>query len=174
MKWYVVHTYYSHENRVKETIAKGILNTPIEGKIGQILVPTQKTFHIRDGKKIEREKKLFNSYIIIEADLTPEVKTYILNVSGVTHILGYGKNPIALPQDEVDRLLGIDNRDQGSSSMHEILPGDHVNIIAGPFMDFEGVVDKLDSDGVRLTVNVTVFGRITPVEVSADQVEIKK
>jgi transcriptional antiterminator NusG len=174
MKWYVVHTYYSHENRVKETIEKGILNTALEGKIGQILVPVQKTFHIREGKKIEREKKLFNSYIIVEADLTAEVKNYILNVSGVTHILGYGKNPIPLPKDEVDRLLGIENRDQNSSSMHEILPGDHVKIIAGPFTEFDGVVDKLDQGGLRLTVNVTVFGRITPVEVSADQVEIKK
>ncbi|MDP8232881.1 MAG: transcription termination/antitermination protein NusG [Candidatus Zophobacter franzmannii] len=174
MKWYVVHTYYSHENRVKQTIEKGILNTPLEGQIGQILVPVQKTFHIRDGKKIEREKKLFNSYIIIEADLVAEVKNYILNISGVTHILGYGKNPIPLPKDEVDRLLGIENRDQGNSSTHEILPGDHINIVAGPFTEFDGVVDKLDKDGLRLTVNVSVFGRITPVEVSADQVEIKK
>ena len=175
MKWYVVHTYASHEFKIRETIEKGIEDTGFKDKIGRILIPTQKTFHIRDGKKIEREKKIFTSYIIIEADLTPEVKNYILRVPGVTNFLGSGKKAQPLPKEEVNRLLGIAQRDKSKTKKYyNFLPGDIVKIIDGPFTDFEGVVEKINSEQQKLTVKVTVFGRITPVQLNADQVEIAK
>ena len=93
MKWYVVHTYSQHEFKIREAIEKGIKDSPLENKIGRILIPTQKTFHIRDGKKVEREKKLFNSYIIIEADLAPDVFSFVVGLPGVTNFLGTGKKP---------------------------------------------------------------------------------
>ena len=172
MKWYVVHTYASHEFKIKEAIEKGIKDSPLENKIGQILIPTQKTFHIRDGKKVEREKKLFNSYIIIEADLAQDVFSFIVGLPGVTNFLGAGKKPQPLSEAEVNRLLGINDRDSDSKKDYKFIPGDMVKITSGPFGEFDGVIEKISEDHQKLTVKVTVFGRITPVEVRADQVEI--
>ncbi|MBN1326921.1 MAG: transcription termination/antitermination factor NusG [Candidatus Cloacimonetes bacterium] len=172
MKWYVVHTYASHEFKIQEAIVKGIKGTELEDKIGQVLIPTQKTFHIRDGKKVEREKKLFNSYIIIEADLTPEVYSFIVGLPGVTNFLGTGKKPQPLSDYEINRLLGIADREKEPGKNYEFIPGDMVRITAGPFSDFDGVVDKISEKEQKLTIKVTVFGRVTPVEVKTDQVEI--
>ena len=173
MKWYVVHTFAAHENRVKTAIEKGLEGTDLGKQIGQLLVPVQKTFQIRDGKKVEREKKLFTSYIILEADLTPALITYIRNIAGVTNFLGHGKDPIPLSDEEVKRLLGIADRDKVSKT-YDFLPGDMIRVISGPFTDFEGVIVKSSDDGNKLVINVTVFGRITPVELNADQVEMTK
>jgi transcription termination/antitermination protein NusG len=172
MKWYVVHTYSQHEFKIKEAIEKGIQDTPIQDKIGQILIPTQKTFHIRDGKKVEREKKLFNSYIIIEAELVPEVFSFVVGLPGVTNFLGAGKKPLPLSDNEVNRLLGVNDRKSDTKDEYKFLPGDMVKITSGPFGDFDGVIEKISEDGQKLTIKVTVFGRITPVEVLSDQVEI--
>lgn len=174
MKWYVIHTYSSFENKVKTAIEKGLEGTDLQEKVGRILVPVRKTFIIRDGKKIERERKVFTSYVIIEADLTPELKTYILSIAGVTSFLGMNKSskdPIALPQDEVDRLLGIADPDRDFKTF-SYMPGDLVRVITGPFTDFEGVVQKSTDEGTKLVIDVTVFGRRTPVELSGNQVEL--
>ncbi|MCD4817236.1 MAG: transcription termination/antitermination protein NusG [Candidatus Cloacimonetes bacterium] len=172
MKWYVVHTYASHEFKIKEAIEKGIIGLEIEDKIGRILIPTQKTFHIREGKRIEREKKLYNSYLIIEAELVPEVISYILGMPGITNFLGTGKKPLPLSEMEVNRLLGINERDKTQTKSVEYYPGDMVKITSGPFTEFEGVIDRINAEQLKLTVNVTVFGRLTPIEVRFDQIEI--
>ncbi|MCD6182323.1 MAG: transcription termination/antitermination factor NusG [Candidatus Cloacimonetes bacterium] len=172
MKWYVVHTYASHEFKIREAIEKGKEGTELDELIGQILIPTQKTFHIRDGKKVEREKKLFNSYIIIEAELTTAVYEFIKNMPGVTNFLGNGKKPQPLTEHEVNRLLGISDREKDGGKAYEYLPGDMVRITGGPFSDFDGVIEKISADQQKMTIKVTVFGRVTPVEVSTDQVEI--
>jgi transcriptional antiterminator NusG len=171
MKWYVIHTFAAHENKVKTAIERGLADTELGQRIGQLLVPVQMTFQIRDGKKVEREKKLFTSYIIIQADLCPELITYVRNIAGVTNFLGHGKDPIPLSEDEINRLLGISDRDKVSKT-HDFLPGDMIRVTGGPFSDFEGVIAKTADDGNKLIINVTVFGRITPVELNADQVEM--
>lgn len=170
--WYVLHTYTAQEDRVKETILKGIKDTELESLVGEILVPKQKTYHIREGKKIEREKRIFNSYIIIQCELTSQLYSYIVNLPSVTNFLGAGKKPYTLPQHEVDRLLGIEERGKTKISAYDFLPGDKIKIINGPFADFEGIIDKINIEGEKLVVKVTVFGRVTPVEVNMDQVEL--
>lgn len=175
MNWYVIHTYSSHENKVKLAIEKGLEGTGLSDKVGQILVPVRKSFIIREGKKVERERKLFTSYVIIEADLTPELKTYILNIAGVTKFLGQSKEhkePIPLDEDEVNRLLGIADREKEPGKTFSYMPGDMVKITTGPFSDFEGVVQKVADDGAKLIIDVTVFGRRTPVELHSNQVEL--
>jgi transcriptional antiterminator NusG len=175
MNWYVVHTYAAYEFKVKEAIEKGVQGTDLEEKLGQILIPTQKTFLIRDGKKIEREKKIFTSYIIIQADLTPELQKFIQSIPGVTNFLGItgkSKKPHPLPENEVNRLLGIADRDKDDAKGYDFIPGDMVKITSGPFNDFDGVIEKISDNRKKLTVKVTVFGRVTPVEVRFDQVEI--
>jgi len=173
MKWYVIHTYSAHENKVKTAIEKGVVGTALEPLIGQLLVPVRKTFVIRDGKKVERERKLFTSYVIIQAEMTLELKSYILNIAGVTNFLGQTKDkkdPTALSEDEVNRLLGIAERDKVHKG-GDFMAGDIVKVISGPFTDFEGLVEKVSDDGLKLVIDVTVFGRKTPVELNADQVE---
>ncbi|GAB1467627.1 transcription termination/antitermination protein NusG [Candidatus Cloacimonadota bacterium] len=176
MKWYVIHTYSGHENKVKTAIEKGIIDTPLEPLVGRLLVPVRKSFIIRDGKKIEREKKLFTSYVILEADMSSELKSYVLSIAGVTSFLGIGKDkkePAPLSQDEVDRLLGITDPDRDIKTF-SFMPGDMVKVTAGPFSDFEGLVQKSTEDGNKLIIDVTVFGRRTPVELNASQVELIK
>ncbi|HNX37862.1 MAG TPA: transcription termination/antitermination protein NusG [Candidatus Cloacimonadota bacterium] len=175
-KWYVIHTYAAHENKVKTAIEKGLVGTPLESLVGQVLVPVSKTFIIRDGKKVEREKKLFTSYVIIEAEMTSELKTYILNIAGVTNFLGLTKDkkdPIPLNEEEIDRVYGITERDDTSTSF-TYFPGDPVKVTAGPFSDFEGIIQKVADDGSKLVIEVTVFGRKTPVELNSNQVELIK
>jgi len=171
-KWYVLHTFTAQEDRVKETILKGIKDTELEHLVGEVMIPRQKTYHIREGKKIERERKIFNSYIIIECELTKPLLTYIVNIPGVTHFLGSGKTPLVLSPAEVDRLFGMEDRSGTKISAIDYLPGDKIKIINGPFKDFEGLIEKIIAETDKLIVNVTVFGRVTPVEVSIDQVEI--
>lgn len=171
-RWYVVHTFSSYENRIKDTIEKGKIGTELDEFIGEILVPTQKTYIIKDGKKLERERKIFNSYIIVEAEMCPKVYAYIKGISGVTNFLGYGKKPIPLDEKEVNRLLGI-NDGTDTDTEFDFIPGDLVTITEGAFSDFEGIVEKVDHSTGKITVNVTVFGRITPVEISGEQVEKK-
>jgi len=177
MQWYVIHTYSSYENKVKQAIEKGLEGTELRENVGQILVPVRKSYIIRDGKKVEREKKLFTSYVIIEADLTPELRTYILNIAGVTKFLGQSKthkDPIPLEEEEVNRLLGISDREKEPGKIFNFMPGDMVRVNSGPFTDFEGVVQKVADDGTKVVIEVTVFGRKTPVELNSEQIEIVK
>jgi len=145
--------------------------------VGQILVPVRKSYIIRDGKKVEREKKLFTSYVIIEADLTPELRTYILNIAGVTKFLGQSKthkDPIPLGEEEINRLLGISDREKEPGKAFNFMPGDMVKVTSGPFTDFEGVIQKVADDGTKVVIEVTVFGRKTPVELNSEQIELIK
>jgi len=176
MKWYVIHTYSGHENKVKTAIEKGLLGTDLEQHVGQLLVPVRKTFVIREGKRVERERKLFTSYVIIEAELTPALRTYIMGIAGVTKFLGQGKDhqdPTPLSEEEINRLLGIADRDMDAKQF-SYMPGDMVRVTAGPFTDFEGLVQKVGDDGAKLVIDVTVFGRRTPVELASNQVELIK
>jgi transcriptional antiterminator NusG len=177
MQWYVIHTYSSYENKVKQAIEKGLEGTELREKVGQILVPVRKSYIIRDGKKVEREKKIFSSYVIIQAELTPELRTYILNIAGVTKFLGQSKNhkdPIPLDEEEINRLLGITDREKEPGKIFNFMPGDMVKVTSGPFTDFEGVVQKVADDGAKVVIDVTVFGRKTPVELNSEQIEIIK
>jgi len=171
MMWYVLHTYTSQEDTVKDMIMKGIKDTGLESLLGNILIPRQKTYSIRDGKKIEHEKKLFNSYILVECEMTTELHSFIVTLPNVTHFLG-GKQPHSLPEHEVEKLLGIQERGKTSQRKAEYLPNDRIKINGGPFVDFEGTIDKISADGEKLIIKVTIFGRVTPVEVNIDQVEV--
>lgn len=169
--WYVLHVYSAKEDSIKESILKGVENTDLEKEIDEILIPKQKTFHIREGKKIEREKKIFNSYLIIKANLTKELISFILNMPGVTHFLGPSKKPEPLSETEAKRLLGIYERKDADVQQYQFIPGDMVTITSGPFSEFEGIIEKVNHEVNKLVVNVAVFGRITPVELNMNQVE---
>lgn len=174
MKWYVIHTFSGFEKKVQTAIEKGLEGTELAQKVGRIMVPVRKTFIIRDGKKVERERKVFAGYVILEAELSPELKTYIMGIAGVNKFLGMTKtqkDPTPLSKEEIDRVMGIAEPDMDSKTF-TYMPGDMVKVISGPFTDFEGVVQKTSDEGTKLVIDVTVFGRRTPVELSGNQVEL--
>ncbi len=170
-QWYVLHTYVSREKQVKEALEKLLEDSNLKDYFGQIIISSHKTFVIRKGKRLVRERKIFPNYLLIEMAMTPETYNFVLRIPGATKFLGSGKTPKPLPEIEINRILGIKQDKSELSKIMSFIVGGRIKIIDGPFNDFEGTVERIIEDKEKLVVNVTVFGRITPVEVSFNQVE---
>jgi transcriptional antiterminator NusG len=170
-QWYVVHTYSGQESKVKEAIENLIADSHLKNYFGQIIIPSQKTFVIKDGKRLLRERKVFPGYVLIEMVMTPETQSFVLHQPGVTKFLGGRKTPKPLSEQEINRILGVKQGEEGGARGINFIVGSRIRIIDGPFKDFEGVIEKLIEDKEKLVANVTVFGRLTPVELSFNQVE---
>ncbi|MEA3475923.1 MAG: transcription termination/antitermination protein NusG [Candidatus Cloacimonadota bacterium] len=170
-QWYVLHTYVSREKQVKEALEKLLEDSNLKDYFGQIIISSHKTFVIRKGKRLVRERKIFPNYLLIEMAMTPETYNFVLRIPGATKFLGSGKTPKPLPEIEINRILGIKQDKSELSKIMSFIIGGRIKIVDGPFNDFEGTVERIIEDKEKLVVNVTVFGRITPVEVSFNQVE---
>ena len=170
-RWYVLHTYVGKEKKVKEAIEKFLEDSDLKEYFGEIIIPSHKTFVIRDGKKVVKEKKIFPNYILMEMNMTPETYQFVLRLPATTKFLGGNKTPKPLSEKEVNRILGVKRDKDSVSSGMKFIVGDRIKIIDGPFDDFEGGIERIIEDKEKLVVNVTVFGRITPVEVGFSQVE---
>ena len=173
MKWYVVHTYSGQENNVKKHLEMQIEREALQDSFGQVLVPSQEVVNVSRGRKVTRNKKFFPSYIMVEMDMMEKAAQHLVTtIPGVTHFLGEGK-PQAIRKSEVERLLG--QVSSGIQTMNaEDIPyviGDVVKIKEGPFKDFDGNVEEVNTEKGKLKVMVSVFGRSTPVELSFRQVE---
>ncbi|MBN2017717.1 MAG: transcription termination/antitermination factor NusG [Candidatus Cloacimonetes bacterium] len=170
-KWYVLHTYVGKEKKVKEALEKYLEDSDLKDLFGEIIIPSHKTFIIRDGKKVVKEKKIFPNYVLIEMEMTPETYQFVLQLPATTKFLGGNKTPNPLSQKEVNRILGVKRDKDSVTSEMKFIVGDRIKIIDGPFDDFEGSIERIIEEKDKLVVNVTVFGRITPVEVGFNQVE---
>jgi transcriptional antiterminator NusG len=170
-QWYVVRTYSGQENKVKEALENLIADSHLKDYFGQIIIPSQKTFVIRDGKKLLRERKVFPGYILIEMAMIPETQSFVLHLPGVTKFLGGSRTPNPLSDQEINRILGVKQGEESIAKGINFIVGSRIRIIDGPFKDFEGAIEKIMEDKEKLVVNVTVFGRLTPVELSFAQVE---
>ena len=174
LKWYVVRSISGKENKVREYIENEIRALGLSDYVKQILIPTEKVYQIRKGKKISKERNFFPGYILIEAALTGEVPHAIKNVTGVIGLLG-DKNgsPVPLRLSEVNRILG--KVDELAESNEEInipfIVGETVKVIDGPFNSFSGVIEEINEENKKLKVMVKIFGRKTPLELSFMQVE---
>lgn len=175
-KWYVVRTFSGHENKVKsylETESSG--SDSLQAKIKEILVPIEKVFEVKDGKKKSRNKNFFPGYILVNCDLDIQVKDFIMNAPSVMGFLGTGKNPNPLQPDEVKRILGRITQDQEGERIETAFKsGDYVKIIDGPFNNFTGVVQEVNEEKMKMKVMVSIFGRKTPVEIDFVQAELEK
>lgn len=177
MKWFAVHTYSGHENKVRTNLLRRVLMEGVEDKIGQVLVPTEEVTEMKQGKKSVTTRKYFPSYILVEMEMCDEAYHLVNQISGVTRFVGLdprdtSKRPVPLRPHEVDRVLGR----IAQPSEHRVadIPyqvGDQVHVIDGPFSDFNGVVDDVNAERGTLKVMVTIFGRETPVELDFLQVE---
>ena len=172
MRWYVVHTYSGHENKVKENIQKMINLSKIGDHFSKIIVPTEEVAEMKKGKKTVSTRKFFPSYILIEMHMTDESRHLVSDMPGVTSFVGTASGPQPLSDSEVERILGrMDKEKQTIIPEIPFTLGEHIRIKDGPFSDFTGIVDEINADRGKLKVLVSIFGRETPVELDFLQVE---
>jgi len=168
-RWYAIQTTAGHENKVRSLIERRINEDPRPEEtrpIRKALVPVQEVVEIKNGKKVTVERKLFPGYVLVEMVSNQETLHTINNIQGVIKFVGTGREPMALRQDEVNRLLGIEAPVTEEAPKEEIpfLVGQVVEIIEGPFSDFSGSVEELLPDKGKVRVSVSLFGRPTTVE----------
>lgn len=165
-KWYVVHTYSGHENKVKANIEKLVENRGMEEVINEIVVPTEEKIEVKNGKKKTKLKKIFPGYVLVKMIMNDESWYVVRNTRGVTGFVGPGSKPIPLSDDEV-KNMGIEE----PVAEIDIVVGDTVKVISGPFESFIGVVKGINLEKQILKVLISMFGRETPVELDFTQVE---
>ncbi len=165
-KWYVVHTYSGHENKVKVNIEKMVENRGMQDLILNIVVPTEERVEIKDGQRKVKSKKMFPGYVIVKMVVTNESWYLVRNTQGVTGFVGHGSDPIPLSDEEV-RRMGIEKVWIDLN----VEPGDTVKVINGPFESFMGKVEEVNVEKQTLKVIVSMFGRDTSVELEFGQVD---
>ncbi|MCH7723807.1 MAG: transcription termination/antitermination factor NusG [Bacteroidetes bacterium] len=175
-RWYVIRTFSGHENKVKNLLDGELEdNEELRLKILEILVPTEKVFEVKDGKKKSKTKNFFPGYILLHAELDNQVKEFVINTQSVMGFLGTVGNPNPLQPDEVKRIVGRINQDENTERMETIFRnGDIVKIVDGPFNNFSGTIEELNEEKMKIKVMVSIFGRKTPVELDFVQVELEK
>jgi transcriptional antiterminator NusG len=175
--WYVVRAVSGQERKVKKHIEQEIERRPdLRELVAQVLIPTEKIFEMRDGKKKLRERVYLPGYILLEAELSKDLVPTIKDIPGVIGFLGAektGKEPQKLRQSEVNHILGKveEMTDKGEVLEDPFIKGELVKITSGPFTGFDGTVDELDEEKKKLKLVVKIFGRNTPIELSYYQVE---
>lgn len=177
--WYVVRVFTGHEKKVKEYLQREISEQGLEDKIQEILIPTETIVEIRSGKKKTKEKNFFPGYMLVSTKYDEEVNNLVQGAPSCIGFLKSGKSdpiPQPLKQQEVERILGrvLDNKELVESGGVVDIPykeGDIVKVIDGPFKEFDGTVQEVLPDKMKLRVLVSIFGRKTPVEVNLNQVE---
>jgi len=171
-KWYAIHTYSGHENKVKTNLEKAIHSAGLEEQFGQILVMTEEVVEMKDGKRKTSKRKTFPSYVMVEMDLNNETRHLVQNVPGVTRFVGSGQREVPLKESEVRRLLGqVETSKSRPTPTVTFRVGDSVRITDGPFSAFTGVVDEVNNERGKVKVMVSIFGRATPVELDFLQVQ---
>ncbi len=173
LKWYVVRAISGKEKKVKQYLEAEINRLGINHLVPQILIPTEKVFQIRNGKKIQKERSYLPGYVLMEASLNGELEHVIKNITGVIGFLGQAGQAVPLRQSEVNRILGkVDEAEQHEEAPSmSFIRGETVKVVDGPFSGFIGVVEEVFDEKKKLNVVVKIFGRNTPVELSYAQVE---
>ncbi len=171
MKWYIVRAQSNRERSVSEKLRKEGEKGDLMGAIGRVLVPTEKSFHLKDGKKVTREKVMYPGYIFVETRSIGELAHFVKGCDGATGLLAdRSKKPQVLSLKEVERMIGIQEQvsvEQENSNKYII--GEEVKILDGPFNSFTGEVENIDGDKVKIAV--LIFGRKTLVELNIQQID---
>ena len=170
--WYIVQTFSGFEQKVAETLKETIKKSKLDEKITDVLVPTHQVTEVKRGKRVQKKKKFFPSYVLVKMEMNKELYHMIKNIQKVTGFLGSSGSPARVSDAEIDKILG--NIKEGSlipepSVTFDI--GEQVKVCEGPFASFTGLVEEVDEEKSRLKVSVSIFGRPTPVELEYNQVE---
>ncbi|WP_022834473.1 transcription termination/antitermination protein NusG [Salisaeta longa] len=174
-KWYVLRTFSGHEKKVRRYMESELERLDLEDRVDEIMIPTETVFEMRGGKKRTKERKFFPGYILLHCTLD----TYLRELAeGLPSVIGFlksgtGKEPTPLRPDEVQRILGKMDRAEAMGEQPEIpfKPGDPVKVVDGPFDSFNGFVEEVYPEKMKVKVMVSIFGRKTPVELDYLQVE---
>jgi transcription termination/antitermination protein NusG len=174
-KWYVVRTYSGHENKVKAYLENEVAQAGLADRVGSVIVPSEKVFEVKDGKKKSKTRTFFPGYILVEASLDKATTHLILNTPSVISFVGPKNAPAPLQASEVRRLIGkIEERKDIEVIEVPFRMGDAVKVTDGPFNNFSGFVQEVNEEKMKLKVMVSIFGRKTPVELDFSQVELEK
>ena len=164
-KWYVVHTYSGYENKVKANIEKTIENRHLEDQILEVRVPLQDVVEVKNGVKKTVQKKMFPGYVLLNMVMNDDTWYVVRNTRGVTGFVGPGSKPVPLTDTEMFNL-GI----QADNISVEFAEGDMVTVISGVWKDTVGVIQSINESKQIVTINVELFGRETPVEISFSEI----
>jgi transcriptional antiterminator NusG len=172
-KWYVLRAISGKEAKVKEYLEADIRNSDLGDYVSQVLIPTEKVYQVRNGKKVVKERSYLPGYVLVEAALVGEVSHHLRNTPNVIGFLGGSDKPVPLRQAEVNRILGtVDElQEAGEDISIPYIVGETVKVTFGPFSGFSGVIEEVNSEKKKLKVMVKIFGRKTPLELGFMQVE---
>ena len=172
-KWYVIHTQTGYEERVKANLEKQLEEQPEQKEfIVQVLIPTEQIAEIKSGKKKISQRKFFPGYILVEMELNDKTWYFIKNTMGVTGFVGSRSRPIALKENEIQTILK-----QTEETKEKPIPkvifekGEAIRVKEGPFANFNGTVEETNLAKGKVKVTISIFGRSTPVELEAWQIE---
>jgi len=175
-KWYVIRAVAGTEKKVKQNIEGEVEASKIKDFVSRVLVPTEKFYQIRNGKKVSKERNFFPGYVFVEVLMVGEVQSILLNIPGVLGFVGCKRKtdtPIPLRPVEVTRMLGkVDELlVQDESFAPPFIVGEEIKVIDGPFNTFNGTIEEINAEKKKLKIMVKIFGRKTPLELSFMQVE---
>lgn len=170
-RWYVLQVYAGYEESVKSDLMRRAQEEGYKDYIGEILIPSARLKHFFDADEI-KDEQLFPGYVLIEMEIIPGIIRMVTSNPRVLKFLG-GKEPIPLSKKEVERILSQMRGEVvvSSEKKSEFIVGSEVEIKEGPFAGFVGIIEKVDDENERLTVMVSIFGRMTPVELSFNQIK---
>ena len=174
MNWYSLRVMSGREEKVKDSIFRELdYNKNLKENVEEILIPTENVVNIKNGKKILKKKVFFPGYILVKMTMNNEIKFFIESIDGVMNFIGPKGQPQPLNDDEILRIVGsgVDSKNESSVDFEDIpfKVGDSVKVIDGPFKEFNGLIQEVN-DRNRIKVNVNIFGRPTPIELSVNQI----
>ena len=172
INWYIVQTFSGFEQKIAETLKDMIQKKKLDDKINEVLVPIHEVTVVKKGKRVQKKKKYFPSYILVKMEMNKELYHMIKNIQKVTGFLGTTGKPAPVSNKEIGKILG--NIKEGSLSPEPSLSfevGEQVKVCEGPFASFSGLVEEVEEDKLKLKVAVSIFGRPTPIELEYSQVE---
>ncbi len=170
-EWYVVHTYSGYENKIKVDLTKRVESMGMQDKIFQVIVPEEQEVEFKGGKKKVTNKRIFPGYAFVNMILDDESWYVVHHTPGVTGFVGNGTKPIPLQDEDVDKILQQMGLVEQKTKIIDIEIGESIRVKNGPFENFEGVVKELLPDRGKIRVNISMFGRETPVELDYEQIE---
>ena len=168
--WFVVHTYSGYEERVKKNLEQRIRFMDSEGEIAQVVIPTEDEIEVRGGQKRTISKKILPGYVLIQMDISDQSWRIVRNTPGVTGFVGSGDKPVPLKETEVNQILSQMEAEAPKLKIG-FREGQSIRVTDGPFVDFIGIVDSINSEKGKVRVLLSLFGRETPVELDFLQVE---
>ena len=170
-RWYVVHAYSGHEEKVKANLLKRVESMDMHDKIFDVVVPTEEVIEIKDGQRRNVPKRIFPGYILVNMVMSDESWYVVRNTPGVTSFVGSGNKPVPLQESEVRGIQRKIEAEAPTKIDVQYQVGENVRVVDGPFTDFHGKVAEINVEKGKLKVLVNMFGRETPVELDLLQVE---